>query len=379
MEVAVIKHIEEISARLEHEPVNRLGFVPELDGVRGLAIIAVMSTHLMNWLFPGGALGVDLFFVLSGYLITSLLVKEWSDTDRIDLRAFWMRRILRLLPALSVYVVAAAAGAVIVGESVRTAGLAAVFSVFYLGNIVRAAGLAFPPSMNHLWSLAIEEQFYLVWPMVFVLIRRRATRRASLIIGVVVSIVVFTAWRTVLWAAGAGETRLRIAPDTRADVLLFGCLVGLLMSWNLLPRLLDTRPVRLALWPAAVFMIVFLFIGGRNGRPVWAYTAIGVASVVLLLNVLNPERVRVRAFMRWRPLVFLGSISYALYLWHLFVLVVAERVLSTTNTLILTVVAVPLSICIAVLSGVIIERPFRQMRNRYAPKSRVIGVPLPRS
>ena len=158
-----------------------------LDGLRGLAVIGVIIFHAGR--LEGGYLGVDLFFVLSGYLITTLLVDEHHRRDRIDLGRFWARRARRLLPALLLVLFAAAIGTIVMGELARAAlrpdAFAALFYVANWNAIVADHGywvqFTEPSPLSHMWSLAIEEQFYLVWPLVAVFVLGRARRRSCLL------------------------------------------------------------------------------------------------------------------------------------------------------------------------------------------------------
>src|SRR5262245_21094061 len=203
-----------------------LGYKPELDGLRA---VAVMSVLLMHGGMPGfhwGYIGVDLFFVLSGYLITSILLREQLRTGQISLLSFYQRRALRLFPALAVLCIVFLAYAFFVLRD-PTQGLREIVVVaLYLSNWTRAAGLNFPEWLGHTWSLAIEEQFYLLWPLVLLAISA-ARRPIPLLLAVAGAIVAVSCWRLTLVMHGASTDRLYNGTDTRADALLMGVALAL--------------------------------------------------------------------------------------------------------------------------------------------------------
>src|SRR5436305_8467288 len=198
-------------------PVSKLGHVPALDGLRGIAIAIVVGYHAFG--FPlGGWLGVDLFFVLSGFLITTLLLEEQAATGTVRLRAFYARRARRLLPALAVLLAAYVAISAVRGVD----GLAVVARWgFYTGNVYEA----FVPGaslhlvgLNHLWSLAQEEQFYLLWPAALLLALK--ARRPAVVLGTIALALMI--YRLALADGGASDARIYFAPDTNVDGLLLG-------------------------------------------------------------------------------------------------------------------------------------------------------------
>src|ERR671913_1331463 len=198
--------------------VSRLGYRPELDGVRGIAIILVMLVHVHNW--PrGGFIGVDVFFTLSGFLITTLLLEEWRARRTVSLRDFYARRALRLFPAVIVLLVAYSIFALVAGGSLLSTRLAGVgYGFTYLSNWAQAFGLTFPDQeIGFLWTLAIEEQYYLLWPGLLLIglhAARLSPRRLTVAICCLVAAV--WAWRLVL-AADVPGRRIYFGTDTRLD------------------------------------------------------------------------------------------------------------------------------------------------------------------
>jgi peptidoglycan/LPS O-acetylase OafA/YrhL len=315
---------------------TRLGYVPALDGLRGIAILLVVAVHYT--LLPiGGVYGVDLFFVLSGFLITTLLLEELSASGRIRLRAFYARRARRLFPALAVLLLA-----YLLFEAARGVdGLHAV-AVYglYAGNVYQAvAHTRFTQTgLEHLWSLAEEEQFYLVWPAVLLVltrVRRPVRWLAALFLAL-------ASYRIALIFHGANVERIGHAPDTRSEGLVLGSLVA---YWR--PQAREW----LAKAAAAVALLLVLTrdpIGGFS-LPLFELAAAGL--VVSAVGATELAR-----GLSWRPLVQLGKISYSLYLWHLTILWAfgnQDRV-----------VALLLSVAAACASYRFVEQPFRRRRLR---------------
>jgi peptidoglycan/LPS O-acetylase OafA/YrhL len=253
----------------------KLAYEPALDGLRGVAIALVVSWHAFGWPVRG-FLGVQLFFVLSGFLITTLLLQEWQRTGSISLPSFYRRRALRLLPALAVllltYVFAQVVREVFdphslaLGVALRSALIAA----FYVTNVAQAAGVVLPVPLNHLWSLAAEEQFYLLWPFLLVGALRRGVPRRLVEAGLVIGIVLVALQRLHLSLGDASRARLHYGPDVSFDAILIGCLLGIWFAAGAAPRALRSAIlVRLAVVPAlltALFTVVAL---GTTAKPVY--------------------------------------------------------------------------------------------------------------
>jgi peptidoglycan/LPS O-acetylase OafA/YrhL len=328
---------------------DRLGYVAALDGVRALAIILVLGRHAFG--FPsGGFLGVDLFFVLSGFLITSLLLEEHAATGRVSLRRFYVRRARRLLPALLVLLAVYVAVASALGEHPLVPALE---GLFYCANIAAAIAWHSTP-VAHLWSLAAEEQFYLVWPPLLVLaLRRRRRLLAPLLILLLVALAVY---RAELAVHGVSGIRLDYGPDTRADGILVGCLFAV---WH----------ANGAAWLRSASRAVLLW--GSGCVAFWVFT-LNPGSLILhevllpLIAVYFAALVytattasALAAVLAARPLTYLGEISYSLYLWHIPILYIVIGTQLKPDAL-WSPAAVAASVAAAAISTRFVERPFRR-------------------
>lgn len=363
--------------------------VPALDGVRALAVLGVLAFHGgVSWL-PGGFLGVDAFFVLSGFLITTLLIDEWQGSGTVRLRAFWARRARRLLPALfAVLVVVAcyAAFAVPPGTypGLRGDALAALFYVanwhFILNGSNYFAQTAATSPLTHTWSLAIEEQFYLLWP-VLVLLVLRTWRSVRTIWWISVAGALGSALEmALLFRAGTGTTRLYDGTDTHAQALLVGTALAAGLAL-LAERQRQGTPGR-RWWRRAgdggrhrvlvstlgwagvgASVLTWGHLGGNSpllyqgGFLIAAMSAAGVVTSA----VRDPDGWLARA-LSVRPLRALGRISYGVYLWHypLFLWIDGQRTALEGYPLLGVRCAVTL--VVASLSYVLVEQPIRRRR-----------------
>jgi len=300
----------------------RLAYRPGLDGLRAIAVAGVFLYHSrIDWL-PGGFLGVDLFFVLSGYLITSLLLVEWEARNRIDLRRFWLRRARRLLPALVVVVLAALVLAAIFARDdlARTRG-DAVSSLLYYTNWHEIIAnhsyfnlMGRPSLLQHLWSLAVEEQFYVIWPLLLVpglvLLGRK-----RLPIVVAAGIAGSAALMWVLYNP-TDPTRVWNGTDTRAFLLLMGIFLALV--WPYIERQRRALPLLELFGVAALVATILLFRQMHDYDPtLWqgGDLAASFCFVVLIAAVAHPGTGLGEA-LGVQPLRWLGERSYGIYLWH---------------------------------------------------------------
>ena len=332
-------------------------------------------------LIRGGFLGVDIFFVLSGFLITTLLTNEWTRSGGISFGKFYMRRALRLLPALILLVIACDFATVAIARLywqpeafvpvVFGMAYAALVALFYAANWVMISGQTLW-ILGHTWSLSIEEQFYLLWPLCLLAllrwIRRRSLILTLLASGIAASLLV----RISLVRAQAPVTRLFFGLDTRFDELLVGCIVGVLASWSLLPTAQCARRILGA--GAAVGAAILAVLLWRAGwkEPVMMQGGLTVAAAsagVLIADILaRPSGCLARA-LGHQPLVGIGRISYGLYLWH-FPIVYACGALAVDGApadLPRATLAIGLTFLVAAASYRWVERPMLRLKRRFTP------------
>lgn len=288
-----------------------------------MAIVVVMLVHSNIGVGTGGWLGVDVFFVLSGFLITSILLKEWSLRGAIDLRRFYMNRLLRLFPALAVFVTVISAVALVESSRPRLEVLqSGLFSVVYLANWSVALGWVYLGPLEHLWSLAIEEQFYLIWPLILVACLARQAQGWLVLFVPIGLILLSIAVRLTIYANEPSSTSIRTFAglDTRADSLLMGCLLAIVVGR--LPKLaapgMATMMCVLAI-TALGCLVLFLEVDDSQGRFVnlGGYTVIALLSALLIFGLVSNQAGVIAVALSVPPIVWLGRRSYSLYLWHL--------------------------------------------------------------
>ena len=367
----------------------RLGRRPALDGLRAVAVTGVMVCHAFPQ-FGGGGYGVDVFFCLSGFLITSLLLEEHAGGG-VRLGAFWARRALRLLPALVVVLAAVTLYAPSVADpGLRSETTGAIPSVLlYWANWRRAVGHHSLGLLGPTWSLSVEEQFYVVWPLILV-VTARITRRpgrwlAALAVGGMATSLVL---RLVV-EAGVHDPALRVLRlnglDTRADQLLAGCLLAVVChslgepARRLLGRVLGCFVVQ------AVGLYVWLFAHAASaGAPTklldtGGLTAVAVASTVVVGHVVLTPGGPLARLLALPPLRAVGRISYGLYLWHFAVFYAVASHLPTMGTAERTFCIFATSLAAATLSYLLVELPLlglrTRLRGRPAPLPAVAATP----
>ena len=331
-------------------------YVPGLDGLRGVAVIAVLLFHGgVSWA-KGGFLGVDAFFVLSGYLITALLLGEWAGEGTISLRAFWIRRARRLLPAMLAVVMAVAAyGTWLLPadakESLRGDGLATLGYVanwrFVVSDASYFGAAELPSPLRHMWSLAIEEQFYLLWPVLVLWLLRRGFGRRTLF-GMAAGGAVVSAGLMALWSES--HSRVFYGTDTRGQSLLVGAALAFL-PW---------RRVRVPGWAGVVAGALLLWVWATTaGDADWLYRggflACGLAVALVVAVVVGAPR----TVLSWEPLVVVGRLSYGLYLWHWPVYLTLNGERTGLSGAALLAVRLLVTLVVSVLSFRFLELPVR--------------------
>ena len=307
-------------------------YIPALDGLRALAVIAVVIYHMNATALQSGLLGVTIFFVLSGYLITGLLIREWSTTKKINLPQFWLRRVRRLFPAIVF---------VLLGTIVLT-GVFAPDMLTKLRNDIVAALLFFtnwwyifqdvsyfeamgaPSPVTHFWSLAIEEQFYLIWPPLLLLLFSKRVKKRHIQLGLLVAAIASAAAMAILYSPQADPNRVYYGTDTRA----FSLLIGAFLAFEFPPARVNghgrqgftarDRKIALGVGSAALAGILVMMVAVNGYSPFLYYGGIALLSLLTgaLIITLADGRSPLARFFALRPLVWIGKLSYSIYLWH---------------------------------------------------------------
>jgi peptidoglycan/LPS O-acetylase OafA/YrhL len=355
----------------------RIGYIPALDGLRGLAVSAVLLFHA--GLLTGGWLGVDLFFVLSGFLITTLLLKEHEEQGRIDVVRFWGRRARRLLPALFLLLGLLAALAPGFGDREAVARLRsnALATLAYVANwqalhehrdYWALFGRAGP--LDHAWSLAIEEQFYLVWPLLALLLLRSAPRRRWLRLSTVALAAAAMALTVVYFETGAGTARVYYGSDTRAAAILVGCALAAWMDGVPFQRASPSFPGGLqvlGVLAAAALGCAWIWLDGTSALPYrGGLAACQLLGAAVIAAAVRDARGPLVALLSLRPLVALGVISYGLYLWHWPIYCLLSPARTGWTGAPLTTARIAASVAVAAVSYLLIERPVRG--GRFEPR-----------
>ncbi|WKD62170.1 O-acetyltransferase OatA [Corynebacterium ciconiae DSM 44920] len=357
--------------------------VGAIDGLRGLAVGSVVLYHFFGGLLPGGYLGVDIFFVLSGFLITSLLVRERAVTGRVDLKDFWLRRIRRIFPAAIVVLVVVTALAGVVGGD-PSVGLRSQFfgTLFFVNNWVQIAGAQsyFADSgvqvFAHYWSLAVEEQFYLLFPLLFVALTRTRLRVRRVAAVLVVLAAASFAWMVHSYDPEVDPTRVYYGTDTHAYGLLIGAAAAVVLTSRRGDSRADSWPTEhytptMRRWlgrgaVVALAVLGVLLLSMADTAPITYRGGLLVASIssaVLVWAVVvgaGPvPRIFDRAPMRW-----LGRVSFSLYLWHWPVVVLCTQlgraVGDGRHPIVVGLIASLVSLPLSAWSFAYIETPIRR-------------------
>ena len=288
--------------------------VAPLDGVRGIAILAVLAFHFVYEAAPGGAFGVDLFFVLSAFLITGILVREYDATARMDMAAFYVRRAARLLPALALFLLVIAPPIAFVIGTVEGIPLSSLAVALYVADFGRAGYFPFTDPYGHTWSLAVEEQFYLVWPIALLLVLKSRIKLVPL------GVALFVGGALVTWA---GSVWLGIGPNyflPTGHLPAFGA--GALAAFIAL-RLSDAAIARVSSSPLAIAGVVGLalvFVLPRADWPLWAQNIAPLPVLLLagclILHAASGRRSLVNSGLSMAWLRWFGTRSYGIYLYH---------------------------------------------------------------
>jgi peptidoglycan/LPS O-acetylase OafA/YrhL len=354
-------------------PFPRLGHVAGFDGLRAVAVLLVVSSHFsillygdrgpLSWLsLDSGWLGVDLFFALSGFLITALLLTEQNDHGRVDTLYFYGRRAVRLLPALLAMLVAH----VIYTAASRSGDMhvemsTVLYSLLYIENwhvALNPLGTAF--ELGHVWSLGVEEQFYLLWPITIAFLARRFRSRwvvPSLLVGLAAVMTVhrFQLFSPQLWLASLVRT------DTRPTAMVLGAAAAWLWSRRIVPSKFLVTALPFAL--VAMAVVIDLPIE----RAMRVVLVASIAAPIIVLAVVEGSSPLVKLF-EWAPLRAIGRVSYGIYIWHHPVFWIVLRHAGSTPVAVRFLLGIGGSAMLTILSWFLIEQPIsRRFRSRFVP------------
>jgi peptidoglycan/LPS O-acetylase OafA/YrhL len=359
---------------------ERLGHRRWLDGLRGVAILLVLLYHL--GVITGGFLGVDVFFVISGFLITTLLAEERQRRGAVSFKRFYLRRALRLLPALYALILVQAlyAALFLPPEAMSAYRREALVTAAYVANWVHLHQVPMP-TLGCTWSLSLEDQFYLLWPPALALMLRARISRRTILAVVAAGVVASAVTRVILYRlhrvrhlTGGEELydlfRIYMGLDTRADALLVGCFLGLLFAWGLLPR---SRNFRLASGAVALVGVIHLapliHHGFLNSPKLYhgKFTLVAAVVAVLIAHLLAGGR-WAAAVLGFGPLAWVGRISYSLYLFHITAIVWLQKVWDPWSLRAPKYVVVPLVLGLMIAAAALVhygvERPFLRLKGR---------------
>ncbi len=349
-------------------------YITGLDGIRAIAVIMVLAYHLKLALFKSGFLGVTVFFVLSGYLITGILISEVEEEGTIDLKNFWLRRIRRLVPAVMSMAVVIIFVSAVVNRIIFTKGckdfLASVlgfnnwWQIFNKVSYFEAAGV--PSPFTHCWSLAIETQFYLIYPLILLgiykLVKSRGEGRAKrglLFAGVTLLLALISViLMIVLFDPQQDASRVYYGTDTRAFSLLFGALLAILWEYRMVPRRLSAS-VNMVLGSVsfAVLLVMTIAINGSSNFWYRGGQFVGTILTVLVVYAVSGRKTWLSRFLSNPVLKWIGDRSYSIYLWHYPIILLISKGIKASWWI--TLIEIVLSVVLAELSYRFIETPIR--------------------
>lgn len=349
-------------------------YITGLDGIRAIAVIMVLAYHLKLALFKSGFLGVTVFFVLSGYLITGILISEVEEEGTIDLKNFWLRRIRRLVPAVMSMAVVIIFVSTVVNRVIFTKGckdfLASVlgfnnwWQIFNKVSYFEAAGV--PSPFTHCWSLAIETQFYLIYPLILLGIYKLAksrgegrAKRGLLFAGVTLLLALISViLMIVLFDPQQDASRVYYGTDTRAFSLLFGALLAILWDYRMVPRRLSAS-VNMVLGSVsfAVLLVMTIAINGSSNFWYRGGQFVGTILTVLVIYAVSGRKTLLSRLLSHPVLKWIGDRSYSIYLWHYPIILLISKGIKASWWI--TLIEIVLSVVLAELSYRFIETPIR--------------------
>jgi peptidoglycan/LPS O-acetylase OafA/YrhL len=340
-----------------------LPHLPGLDGIRAIAAAMVVINH-HDFTFISGSLGVTIFFVLSGFLITWLLLAEDNRFGTVSLRNFYIRRSLRIFPAFYVYCAVVIGLGILTHKALEWPQVAA--SLLYVNNYYQATHGDLGTPFSHSWSLGIEEQFYLLWPLAFILLRRNRTAMAGWLAS---AVLVVWAYRSALVLAGTPWYFVHYAFHTRADHLLIGCLLAVALKARVAPRLFEFVAGGPFISLATALLLAASVAAGRAWGSLYEQT-IGFAVQPMVIAALIIQVIALKDSWLWgwlngRVMTYLGTISYSIYLYQQIVPGPIQRALEDYPASFRLAVSLTVILLLASASYAFVERPFLRLKRKF--------------
>lgn len=354
-------------------------YITGLDGLRAFAVLAVIAYHLNIPYSAGGFLGVTVFFVLSGYLISSLLLSEWDQTQKIDLRQFWIRRAKRLLPAMFLLLIALnIATPLLRPELITNLRQDTIAATFYYSNwhyifqeLSYFETFEKPSLLTHFWSLAIEEQFYIFWAVVILFFLKIVKSRKAIFLSIIIASIVSAVWMMLLYDPNFDPSRVYYGTDTRIFSLLIGASFAFIAPQQPITKFKKWTFEIMATIGLAIFLFMiyytnqydsFVYEGGM------ALISLSTAGLVLSLT-LSPSGI-VNKILEWKPLKWIGVRSYGIYLWHYPIILYMNPNVNTGGMDVYKVsLEITLTFIIAAISYTYVEKPIRHGAFRFHMKN----------
>jgi peptidoglycan/LPS O-acetylase OafA/YrhL len=354
--------------------------IPALDGIRGISALLVFCAHAGLLPRQYGALGVAIFFVLSGFLITWLLLKEDAVTGTVSLKGFYIRRTLRIFPAFYVFWFFCVAAALLTGAAINRAEV--ISSFFYVGDYYNGLKQLLPEGpksiMGMTWSLGVEEKFYLIWPWVFVRYRNDLSKLLRLVAGAICLVWIYRICICLLGITPVDY--LRYAFESRVDNIMYGCLLAIIVRTGRFQKPLS--------WLTNAPLLPIFLVGGLAGS-VWLEESAGptfhylggmaidaVLIALLLAQFITLSGTRLWSWLEVPPLRFAGRISYSVYLYHFTVITLVHRFMSSSRWSVQVITAFCLTLALATLSYRFVERPFLALKDRFTTTVQAMLKPV---
>ncbi|MEH6944016.1 acyltransferase family protein [Bacillus sp. JJ722] len=348
-------------------------YIPGLDGLRALAVLSVIAYHLKFEWASGGLLGVTIFFVLSGYLITNLLLIEWEQTHRINLKNFWIRRARRLLPSMLTMLLIVTAWITLFDQAflgkLKDDFLPAILYVsnwwYIFHDVSYFESMGVPSVLTHFWSLAIEEQFYIVWPLfIFLVLSIKLKRKPIIIITMLIAFASALAMG-IMYEPGADPSRVYYGTDTRAFSLLIGAMLALIWPSHKLSTKVPMQ-LRFAMDLIGIISLITLLLMIHKSNQYSGFLYLGgmllasILTALLVAIIVHPSSF-LGKWLSIKPLRWVGVRSYGIYLWHYPIILLTNPLVDTEGPSITRILfQITLTFVIAGLSYKYIENPIRQ-------------------